>query len=606
MNSASIESFELPPAAPLENRAADFRLRLLVAVMLVVSAVTAIAAYFAERNLAANAGGAMQRDFQRALELLHNAQEIRHAAIEERARALERRPRIHAVLEDAPDLADLYANADIELADLLAPAGDAAGGGAHRVHAEFYRFLDRGGAAISAPPKSAAGMLTQGEESSLALRGVPVRQQLGYVWLQPRGGHAAVREIIATPIISTENGEVIAAWVLGLRPFELSAGEASGGIKSGIWLNGRVAIAGLDDTAERALATEIARALPAGFADDARDATTHWRVEIAGAPHQLFLKRLNPSSSFPPAYEVCLYPLAELHARQRQLRWQVLGAGGVLLLGGWLASRVIARRFSLPVAQLVVDSEMQRAQRARAEAALELTHEELQRSARFSADASHQLKTPVTVLRAGLEELLARENLTAEECNQVSALIHQTFRLSSLIEDLLLLSRMDAGRLKLEFAAVNLSQLIEAALDDLGAMPDDRELELETDFPPDLHIAGEKRYTSIILQNLLENARKYNQPRGRIRITARADGPLVHLVIGNTGRPIPAAAQAHIFERFHRGSIGENVPGYGLGLNLARELARLHGGDLRLARSDESGTEFEVTFQLASPAATNR
>ena len=74
----------------------------------------------------------------------------------------------------------------------------------------------------------------------------------------------------------------------------------------------------------------------------------------------------------------------------------------------------------------------------------------------------------------------------------------------------------------------------------------------------------------------------------------------MRLVIGNTGRPISTEGQAHIFERFHRGAMGEDVPGYGLGLNLARELARLHQGDLRLVRSDEAWTEFEVRFRPAS------
>jgi signal transduction histidine kinase len=268
-----------------------------------------------------------------------------------------------------------------------------------------------------------------------------------------------------------------------------------------------------------------------------------------------------------------------------------------LMLGGLIASHYLAGRLSVPVEQLAVDSEEQRAQRVRAESALELTHEELQRSARFSADASHQLKTPVTVMRAGLEELLARENLTRDECDQVSALIHQTYRLSSLIEDLLLLSRLDAGRLKLNLAPVNLSQLIEAALDDLSALPDELELAIETEFAPDLHLAGEKRYTTIILQNLLENARKYNRRGGRIRIAAHEENGAVLLVVGNTGRSISPEARTHIFERFHRGAMGENVPGYGLGLNLARELARLHGGDLRLARSDDAWTEFEVSFR---------
>jgi signal transduction histidine kinase len=71
------------------------------------------------------------------------------------------------------------------------------------------------------------------------------------------------------------------------------------------------------------------------------------------------------------------------------------------------------------------------------------------------------------------------------------------------------------------------------------------------------------------------------------------------LLIGNSGRPIPRLAQEHIFERFHRGTTG--VSGHGLGLNLARELARLHGGDLRLLRSQEDWTEFEVRFRVARP-----
>ena len=77
---------------------------------------------------------------------------------------------------------------------------------------------------------------------------------------------------------------------------------------------------------------------------------------------------------------------------------------------------------------------------------------------------------------------------------------------------------------------------------------------------------------------------------------------MVRLNVANTGPAIPAEAREHIFERFHRGGVGENVPGYGLGLNLARELARLHGGELELLRSDGEWTEFQVSFRLA-PAA---
>ena len=74
--------------------------------------------------------------------------------------------------------------------------------------------------------------------------------------------------------------------------------------------------------------------------------------------------------------------------------------------------------------------------------------------------------------------------------------------------------------------------------------------------------------------------------------------------IANTGKPIPVTARENIFERFHRATMGENIPGHGLGLNLARELSRLHGGDLLLIRSDEKWTEFEVRFRIHSSGIT--
>jgi signal transduction histidine kinase len=76
------------------------------------------------------------------------------------------------------------------------------------------------------------------------------------------------------------------------------------------------------------------------------------------------------------------------------------------------------------------------------------------------------------------------------------------------------------------------------------------------------------------------------------------------LRVGNSGQGIPSDAHEHIFERFHRASVGENVPGHGLGLNIARELALLHGGDLQLIRSGDDWTEFEVSFRLAPPPSS--
>ena len=123
---------------------------------------------------------------------------------------------------------------------------------------------------------------------------------------------------------------------------------------------------------------------------------------------------------------------------------------------------------------------------------------------------------------------------------------------------------------------------------------------VESDLPAELRIAGERKYTSLIVQNLLDNARKYNCRGGTIRISSRVMNHEVELRVANTGRGIPAESRADIFERFHRASVGEDVPGHGLGLNLARELARLHGGELSLIRSDAEWTEFSAIFLRAS------
>ena len=400
------------------------------------------------------------------------------------------------------------------------------------------------------------------------------------------------------PIFSTETGEVVAALVLGFKPIVLDSPDS--GIKRGLWQGDRLFLPQPAVADQPAFEQSLAQAMASSGRGEGSFTGT-----LAGGPHQVFFQELNPGSQYPPTYEVTLYPLDDLRAGQRLLRWKVIGLGGLLLLGGLGAIRTLAGWLSKPVEKLAVDSAENLMQRERAEAALETTGAELQRAARFSADASHQLKTPLAVLRAGLEELQTREELDAEVHQEISTLMHQTYRLSSVIDNLLLLSRMDAGQLKLNFGRVDLSQLIEASLDDLGAQPDASDVTVEKDLPGELGILGDRHYTGLILQNLLENARKYNRVGGRIHLTVRRQGEQVFLLIGNTGAAIPVAGQAHIFERFHRGAMGENVPGYGLGLNLARQLARIHGGDLRLVGSVADWTEFEVRFCAAArPVAT--
>jgi signal transduction histidine kinase len=575
-------------SGPSKRGAASFRTKLLAAMMLVVSAITASGFYLAQRNVTAAAKRDLQQNFQAELSSLDKVQKFRHAAIAERCSTLASRPRIHAALEDnALDL--LYPSAKDELRVLMEGEESSPEEAAPSLHAKFYRFLDASGAVLSPPNPKDVGELSPQGEAQLGLKQLVETQQIGYVQENVDAENEIVDEIVAVPIFSTETGNVISALVVGFTPFELTGKGAGAGTQSGIWLNGQLHMPSLSKSAQAALGGEIAKAVT-----NSASAQSNFTVTVNGAPQLLFYKRLNPNSLFPPAYEICVYPLADSMAQLRRLRWRIGGAGALLLLGGFVASHLVAARLAVPVEKLELDSEKNRAQRKQAEAALASTAEELERSTRYSADASHQLKSPVTVLRAGLEGLLTRDDFKPEIYEELSALLHHTHRLTGVIDDLLLLSRVDAGHLQIDSQPVNLSQIIEEWLDDLGALPDSPEVKIEKKFPADLCIAGEKRYTSLIVQNLLENARKYNRPGGRIRVSACGNGSDVVLTVGNTGRIIPPGE--NIFERFHHSSTPSAASGHGIGLNLARELARLHGGDLRLVRSDNDWTEFEVRF----------
>ncbi len=221
-------------------------------------------------------------------------------------------------------------------------------------------------------------------------------------------------------------------------------------------------------------------------------------------------------------------------------------------------------------------------------------------ASRFSADASHQLKTPVTILRAGLDHLSRATDLSDAQSKEVSLLRQQTRRLTSLIEDLLLLAQADAGRVFLERELLDLRSLIQAAMDDLEVLVDGKGIKLEDSLPARLPVMADRRLVGMVLQNLVENAAKYTIDGGTIRITAIHDAGWQVVRIANTGAGISAEDRELIFERFRRGAaVGGGVRGHGLGLNIARELLRAHGGELCLNPSEPGWIEFEFRLPAA-------
>ncbi len=218
---------------------------------------------------------------------------------------------------------------------------------------------------------------------------------------------------------------------------------------------------------------------------------------------------------------------------------------------------------------------------------------------RFSADASHQLKTPISVMRSGLEELRNNRELTDSQNKEIDLLLQQTRRLTALILDLLLLAQADSGRLILESDTIDLSLLLRAAVDDLEALTIGKSITIETDITQSIPVRIDERRIRLALQNMIENAAKYTPTEGRIQIRSEIIEDHANIYISNTGKPIDLEDQQHIFERFRRGKqVGENISGHGLGLNIAKTLLVAHGGDLNLVGSNQTNTEFKLILPI--------
>lgn len=288
------------------------------------------------------------------------------------------------------------------------------------------------------------------------------------------------------------------------------------------------------------------------------------------------------------------------------------------VLGGyWVARRALqpVRRITEAAARISAEDLHQRLPVPAARDEIRLltnvlnnTFERLERSylqaVRFASDASHQLKTPITVARAAIESLLSDSNLRPDQVEVLQDLLDQTRRLSSLTEGLLLLARADAGGIQTQASDTDLLPIIDRCIEDAEVLGSDQGIRIERDLPQALRAIADPQRTEQILLNLLENAVKYNRHGGVIRVRAgeRRDG--VFIVIANSGVPIPPERMPWIFDRFARGDRDESRAGHGLGLSIARELATAQGGDVRLLRSDEKGTEFELRFM--SPNAKGK
>src|SRR5947207_9600661 len=199
-----------------KRRGTSFLTKLLVAIMLVASAIMAFGLYLAQRNVTAAAQRDLQQSFQAELSSLDKVQELRNAALAERCRVLALRPRIHAALEDNLDL--LYPSAKDELRDLMESEEASAEQATPSLRAKFYRFLDGTGAVLSPPNPKDVGQLDPRTEAQLGLKKLPGAQQIGYIRENSDAADEIVDQVVAGPIFCTETGDVISPLVVGFSP----------------------------------------------------------------------------------------------------------------------------------------------------------------------------------------------------------------------------------------------------------------------------------------------------------------------------------------------------------------------------------------------------
>jgi signal transduction histidine kinase len=263
------------------------------------------------------------------------------------------------------------------------------------------------------------------------------------------------------------------------------------------------------------------------------------------------------------------------------------------------AERVTARGLDQRIPTMTRDQEFNRLITVFNEM-MDRLEESFQQATRFSADASHELKTPLTRLQVELEQALESAPSGSPQQEVYSSLLDEIHRLKAIIQKLLLLSLADAGRLQINCQPVNLTRMLENVIEDCRTLAPN--LTVEHDLAPDIMVSADPDLLEQALQNVTSNAIKYNCEGGRIRVELTKTDNRVLVRVTNTGPGIPAADRDLIFQRFYRAdkSRSQRVEGVGLGLSLSREILRGHAGDLVLDPTAEPLTTFVAW--LPSPA----
>jgi two-component system, OmpR family, heavy metal sensor histidine kinase CusS len=218
---------------------------------------------------------------------------------------------------------------------------------------------------------------------------------------------------------------------------------------------------------------------------------------------------------------------------------------------------------------------------------------------RFTADASHELRTPLTAIRTEAEVALGKPLGLPEHQQLLASILEEVDRLTRLTDELLTLSREDAGTARQAFEPVDLAALLKRVTETMRPLAEQKGLDLHADCDGGpVRVRGDEPRLRQVFYNLLDNAIKYTPAGGKVEVRLRKDGPSAVVTLRDTGEGIPAEHLPRVFERFYRvdKSRSRAQGGTGLGLSIVRSIVTAHGGRVELASTPGQGTTCTVTL----------
>ena len=222
----------------------------------------------------------------------------------------------------------------------------------------------------------------------------------------------------------------------------------------------------------------------------------------------------------------------------------------------------------------------------------------------FIAHVSHEMRSPLTNIRAYAETLLSDMVLDAGTQKEAFNVINEeTSRLIRLVNDVLDLSNMETGTFSLDKGEVMLDRLVRQCVNDVRAAAAGKKITLQSNYHPKLpNLHADREKLAVVINNLLSNAIKYTPNNGTVFVETNVDERYVYLKITDTGIGIAQEDRERVFEKFYRVEREEtaDIPGSGLGLATAREIATLHGGTINLTSELNKGTEMELKLPLTT------